>query len=433
MFGPTVGLARAHVREAESLLAAGKLDLAASAAFQGLEDLRTMDAAGALLTSLVVLLVAGALAYLAGRSRRSPGIPRESLRVGALVFIGTSVAILVLAVRAVLAQNFWTYPVIVLGLVVSVFCRPLRRVVDAAYPNRAPVAAALASVVLSGLAILTVAAFPLALVGSLLALDLYLSRRPAGPQEMLAGLGIGTALGFVVGLELLPFAALAAVMVASAFAAKGTARVDGVKRPARPIGPAFVMALSLSGLAVAFYYSFSVRLGLQGDALIVLAGTLLVLGPTVGILVRRIFRPRRPFYAELGGLTSAAILGAAVLFAQGMVVTLLVLLALLASLSIAAVASVDRFIDRGGDPRQVLVLTLLLLPLLILFYRMPPIVYSLAIHALPEPVEYALYAPSVLWAAVCVVLATRLVLEGRLRRGLGKDYRAAGDGGTISP
>lgn len=432
-FGTTVASARSHVREADAFLAAGKLDLAASAAFRGFEDLRTLDATAALVASLGVLLVAGALAFLAGRSRRTSASPGESVRLDAIVLIAASIAILVLALRAVLAQNFWTYPTILLGIVASVFCRPLRRMVDAAYPNRAPVAAALVSLVLSGLAILTVAAFPLALVGTLLALDTYLSRRPAGPEEMLAGLGIGTAVGFIAGLDLLSLAAFAVLFVGSSFGARGPAKPDRVESRVRPFGPALLVALSLSGLAVAFYFSFSVRLGLQGDALLALATTLLVLGPTMAILVRRILRPRRTPRAELGGLVSAAILGVLVLFVQGTLVTLTVLLALLVSLSFAALASLDRFVDRGGEPRRVLAIALLLLPLVVLFYRMPPIVYSLAIGALPEPLEYALYAPSVLWAAVCLAFAAFVALERRLRKALGKDYRAARDGGMVPP
>jgi hypothetical protein len=430
-FGATVASARAHVREADGFLAAGRPDLAASAAFHGIEDLRTLDTTAALVASLGVLLLAGALAYLAGRSRRPTAGPRESVRFGTLVFLATSVAILVFALRAVLAQNFWTYPTILLGIVAAVLCRPLRRVLDATYPNRAPVAAALLSLVLSGLAILSVAAFPLALVGTLLALDTYLSRRPAGSEEILAGLGIGTAVGFIGGFDLLSFAALAVLFVGSSLEVKGPAKADRVVSQARPFGPALLMALSLSGLAVAFYYSLSVRLGLQGDALTVLAATLLILGPTVAILVRRIVRLGRRGREEVGGLISAAIFGVAVLFVQGTLATLVVLLALFVSLSIAALTSLDRFVERGGESRRALAITLLLLPLVVLFYRMPPIVYSLVVRGLPEPVEYALYAPSVLWAAACLALATLVGLEGRLRKALGKDYRPAGDGGMV--
>jgi hypothetical protein len=192
-----------------------------------------------------------------------------------------------------------------------------------------------------------------------------------------------------------------------------------------------LLVLSVSGLAVAFYYSLSLRLGLQGGALTTLAGTLLVLGPTVAIMVLRTLRPRNRSHAEVGGLVSAAIFGGLVVFVQGTLVTLVVLIALLVSLSIAALASLERFVDRGGEPQRVLVIALLLLPLVVLFYRMPPIVYSLVVRGLPEPVEYALYAPSVLWAAACLVLAARVGLEGRLRKALGKDYRAAGDGRTV--
>jgi hypothetical protein len=250
---------------------------------------------------------------------------------------------------------------------------------------------------------------------------------------MLAGLGIGTAAGFIGGFDLPTFAALAVLFVASSFGARGPARPDRVRPPVRPFGPALLMALSLSGLAVAFYYSFAVRLGLQADALAVLAATLLVLGPTVAILIRRIVRSGPGAREEFGGLLSAAIFGVVLLFVSGTLATLALLVGLLVSLSVAALASLDRFVDRGGEPRQVLAIAILLLPLLVLFYRMPPIVYSLLVRWLPEPVEYALYAPSVLWATACLGLAALIALEGRRRAGLGKHYRAAGDGRTVPP
>src|SRR5207253_1709533 len=79
--------------------------------------------------------------------------------------------------REALSENFWTYPTILLGILVSGAHRPLRHLIDAAYPHRAPVAAAVVFLVLSALAIRTTAAFPLALIGALLALDTFLSRR----------------------------------------------------------------------------------------------------------------------------------------------------------------------------------------------------------------------------------------------------------------
>src|SRR5207244_11428973 len=125
-----------------------------------------------------VLLLAGLVAFLAARSRRPAAGPPSKSRADALLFVATWVAILVFALREALSENFWTYPTILLGILVSVAYRPLRHLIDAAYPHRAPVAAALVFLVLSALAIRTTAAFPLPMIGALLALDPSLSLRP---------------------------------------------------------------------------------------------------------------------------------------------------------------------------------------------------------------------------------------------------------------
>jgi len=197
--------------------------------------------------------------------------------------------------------------------------------------------------------------------------------------------------------------------------------------------PGFLVALSLSGLSVAFYYSFSRRLGLQGDALTAVAGTLLVLGPTIGILVRRTLPKVPARTAQVGGLAAAAALSGIVLTLQGTLVTLLALLALFSAVSFAAMASLDEYAEQGGDPRRALVLALLFLPLLVMFFRMPPIVYSLTIVALPEPIEYALYSPTVLLGAACLLLAVLVGLREHVRTAVRKDYPNEGDGGAVRP
>src|SRR5438034_9348624 len=116
---------------------------------------------------------------------------------------------------------------------------------------------------------------------------------------------------------------------------------------------------------------------------------------------------------------------------QGTLVTLLALLALFSAVSFAAMASLDEYADQGGDPRRALGVALLFLPLLVMFFRMPPIVYSLTVVPLPEAIEYALYAPSVLLGATCIFLVAVLAVRGRRRAPVGKDYRAEADGGPV--
>jgi len=116
---------------------------------------------------------------------------------------------------------------------------------------------------------------------------------------------------------------------------------------------------------------------------------------------------------------------------HGTVLTVLVLLALGTSLSFAAIASIDGYTNRGGEPHRALATALLFLPLLVMFFRMPPIVYSLTVVPLPEAIEYALYAPSVLLGATCIFLVAVLAVRGRRRAPVGKDYRAEADGGPV--
>jgi hypothetical protein len=431
LFGPTVASARARVVLADSIVTRNP-DQAANEAFRALEELRGIAETEALLLSVGVLLMGGFLAFIADRSR---GIRtnRAKFQPVPFVFVAMLVASLVFSLREAVEQNFWTYPTILLGIAVAGLYRPLRRAMDAAYPDRAPVAAALASIVLTSLAIRTTAAFPLALIGGLLALDMFLSRRPAGSPELLVGLGVGTAIGFLGAFDLPTFSVIAVLLVGSSFGAKGLPILEERREGPRPLGPGFLIALSLSGLAVAFYYSLALRLQLVGDSLSVVAAALLVAGPTLAILIRRILPPISSRTAQRGGLAAAVAWSGVVLVLQGTLLTMLALIAIFASLSFAAMASLERYTERGGEPRRPVILGIMLLPLLLLFFRMPPIVYSLTIVALPEPIEYALYAPTVMIAVTCVVLLAIEAFRGPRRGAVGKDYPREGDGGAIPP
>src|SRR5439155_1178877 len=241
----------------------------------------------ALLASLIVVLVAAVLAYLAHRSSRSPPDPRGLIRLDVLLIVTVAVALLVFALREALDQNFWTYPTILVGVVTAGVHRPLQRWLDRAYPGRAPTAAALAALVFTAPAIRTSAAFPLPVIGILLALDAYLTRRPGA----------------------------------------------------------------------------------------------------------------------CAGLPLAVVFSGVVLLSHGAIPTIFTLLGLFASLSYAALAELDRFADRGGNARGALATAIRLLPLIVLFVRMPPIVFSLTILRLPEAIEFALYAPTVIIAATALLLA----------------------------
>jgi len=433
LFPSLMDSARAHLRDADASLAGGDLNRGAYAAYLGLEDLRSVSSAEALLASLLVLLAAAVLAYIAHRSSRPLPLPSERLRLGVLLMVTAAVALLVFALREALDQNFWTYPTILLGVVAAGIHRPLRRWLDRAYPGRAPTAAALVALVFTTLAIRTSAAFPLAVIGILLAIDAYLARRPGSASEVLLGLAFGTAIGFLGGFDLPTFAALSILLVIPTLGVRGTAVIEGPGRRLGALMPGFLLALPLSVLSVAFSYSLALRLDFQGGALLTTAGALLVLAPTLALLTRRIPPRIAPIISEVAALGLAVVFSGIVLLSRGAMPTILGLLGLFASLSYAALAELDRFSERGGSSRRALTMAILFLPLLVLFFRVPPIVFSLVIVRLPEAVEYALYAPTVMIAGAALLVAVGIGLRTRLREAVGKDYGREVHGGPEGP
>src|SRR3989442_1787690 len=107
--------ARSHLRDADASLAGGEANRGAYAAYLGLADLRSASSSEALLTSLLVVLAAAVLAFIAHRSSRSAPHSPERLRLGVLLGGTAAVALLLFALREALDQNFWTYPTIPLG------------------------------------------------------------------------------------------------------------------------------------------------------------------------------------------------------------------------------------------------------------------------------------------------------------------------------
>lgn len=433
LFGATLESARSRLREADAFLAAGDADRAAYAAFRGLESLRDVASGEAVLFGLGVVFAMGLLAHIGRQRSRLGSNRRDAFRPGVFLIVTTVVAFLVFAIREALLQNFWTYPTILIGIAAAGVHRPLRRIIDRAYPDRAPLGAAIAALVLSSLAIRTTAAFPLALVACLLALETALSRRPASAEEVLAGLAFGTAIGVVGGFELVTFTVLALLLVGSTSLVRGLPLPEARAPRPRALLPGFLLALPLSALAVASYYSLAVRLDVQGERLGDLAGALLVLGPTLGILGRRLSWKVPSRSAAIGALALAAVFGGVMPVVDGAVWAALALLALFAALAYAAVAALEEFAHAGGEPRRALAVAILFLPLLMIFFRLPPIIYSLAFVPLPEAVEYALYAPTVMLAATGLVLAVIVILRGRGRASVGKHYARGEDGGAGGP
>jgi hypothetical protein len=433
LFSGLMDSARLRMQQADASLSAGDTDRAAYVSYLALEDLRSVGSAEALLASLLVVLVAAALAYVAHRSSRSSDKTPERLRFGVLVIVTAAVALLVFALREALDQNFWTYPTILVAVAVAGIHRPLRRWLDRSYAARAPTAAALVALVFVALAIRTSAAFPLAVIGVLLAIDTYLARRPGSASEVLLGLAFGTAIGLLGGFDLLTFAVLSVLLLLPTLTLYGPPVGSAPARRPSALIPGFVLALSLMPLSVAYYYSLALRLEFQGAALLTAAGALLVLAPTLALVARRTHPRIEPRVAEPAALALAVVFSGLVLLLHGAVPTFLALLGLFASIGYAAITALDRFAAHGGQMGRALAIAILFLPLIVLFVRMPPIVISLTILRLPEAVESALYAPTVLIAAVALLLAVGTGLRHRFRDALGKDYDREAHGGPEGP
>ena len=433
LFGSAFDSARARLRDADAFLAAGDTNSAAYAAYLALEDLRGVSATEALLASLLVLLAGGVVAFLAQRSSGSGGSPSGTIRPGVVLLVAMAVALLTFALREALEQNFWTYPMILIGIGVAGIHRPLHRFLGRAYPDRSPIAAALLDLVFIALAIRTSVAVPLALVGTLLVLETSLARRPGHASEILAGLTFGVALGFLGGFDLPTFTGLAVLLVVATWSIRGAPIPESTARRPRALLPGFLLALPLSALSVAFYYSLALRLQVQGPLLLTLAGALLILAPTLAVLGRRIVRLNPSTATSGAALALAAVFGGLSLLTEGAVPTFLALLGLLGALAYAALDAMDAYEGGGGNLRRPLAVAILFFPLIVLFFRLPPIVYSLLIAPLPAALEYALYAPTVMIAATALALALFVGLQGRFQARLGKDYPAEPHGGDDGP
>ncbi|TLZ71602.1 MAG: hypothetical protein E6K14_07715 [Methanobacteriota archaeon] len=382
---------------------------------------------------MLVLLAAGVLGALAQRASPRWSPAREPIDFGALILVTAAVAFFMFALREAVEQNFWTYPSILLSIAVAGVHRPVRRYLDRAYPARAPIVASLACLVLSSLAIRTTAAFPLAMIGALLAIDSYLVRKPATPSTLVAALGFGSAIGFLGAFDLGTLSAIAVLLVLPPmFLSETAVPLESPPAPRRALYPGILMAMPLAAFAITSSYALSLRLQVQGDLLSMTAAAMFVLGPTLAVVVDRALPRLSPTIVRFGGLGLAVASAGLVLASVGTVPTTLALLGLFASLSLAALAGLREFASPGGEAHHALATAIVFLPLIVLFFRLPPIVYSLTIAPLPLAVEYVLYTPTALIAAAALVLVAVGWVRSRGRR-VGKDYPGEAHGGPGGP
>ncbi|HYM40424.1 MAG TPA: hypothetical protein VEY12_09865 [Thermoplasmata archaeon] len=362
--------------------------------------------------ALGLVVVAAALVAFAGvRGAMGTGVRRSLLRGIPLIPVAVAFALFMFALRAGLAANFWSYQWILVGVALAGVGRPLRRYLDRSFPRVSLLATAGLDLVFVALSLGTNVAFALAAIGTVAVIDAVLARETVEPAGLLIAATAGTGVGFLAGVDFLGFGVLAlALLVPLAVRLPRGPREKPVSAKASYVR-GFVVALPMFALAVASNYSLGLRLGVQGSDLVSTATILLLLAPLAALLVVRPWRFARPEFVQAVAFAAAAVALFALGFAVGTVLTLLVLAAAVGALTVAAEATLRRFVAGGSDASAAMAGTVAWIPLLLLFFRMPPVIYSLAVARLPEPIEALLYAPEYLFAArataVLLMLLTR--------------------------
>ncbi|HEY5604918.1 MAG TPA: hypothetical protein VIL45_00170 [Thermoplasmata archaeon] len=430
LFASYLRSAEGRLQDAEALLASGDLNRASYAAYLAMEDVRALSMIEAL---LAVSLVIGALAavLLAMHAPRIRWSRRSAAHLRSFVFVVVGIAFFFLALREAAMQNFWTYPSIGIGVLAAGVSRSLRQHLDRVYPSRAPLAAAVFLLVANSLAIHTTAAFPLAIVATLVALDSILCREPLPPSQLVVAFCIGSAIGFASPFSLPVMTALAMLLVAapSTMAARLPPEPTPERRPGRGFA-GLLLVLPLGALAIPSSYVLSLQLDMQGAALTTVSTFLLILSGLAVWCLDRLLPIRDATRSAMAALGLAVVSCGAVLVTRGALAASLALLALFTTLAFGAVSSLRQYADRGGAARDVLGPAIVLVPLLFLFVRMPPVVYSLTLVPLPEPVEFALYTPVVLVAGAAIALGTYAWFRARRAPEVEKDYPTEANGGA---
>ncbi len=398
--------------------------VAAYRAYQAIADLREAGFEEAVVASGLVVVLAALVSVRRLRSERV--VPRAALeRARPLPILAAAFGLFLLATRAGLLANFWSYQWIVAGVVLAGIGRPLRRYFDRTYPRLAfPVVAGL-DLVFVAMSFATNVAFALAALGTVAVADAVLSRESVEPAGLVLAFAFGTAAGFLAPINPVSFGLLGILLLAPLAGAPMRPRIRPEVRAKGALLRGLVVVLPAAVLVVASNYSLGLRLGLAGEELPALAAVLLALGPLAGLLlIRRWPWKSRPVL--ITSLVVAAIAAAVLLVCTGTVATTLVLVTMAAALGVAAESTLRRAQIRGESLSPAFTAAVSWIPLFLLFFRMPPVVYSLSLVHLPGAIEAALYAPESLFAAGFAAIALVALLRLRREPSVAKGYAASG-------
>ncbi len=421
LFAPSLATAEAYLG---SLVPHTDPALVAYQAYLASDSLREAELQAALLACGLAVILAALVNLRPLRGRAGP-LPLRAQGTWAMAMVGGAAGLFLFAVRAALAANFWSYQWLVIGVVLAAFGRPLRRYLDRSYPTFGSWAVVGLDLVFVGLALGTNVAFALAALGTVAVFDAILARERMAPSAFLIAMTLGSAAGFLLPLDAVSFGALAIPVLVPLLLRPSAAPLEETAGFRGSGSRGLILALPIAALVLASNFSLGLRLGLQGTQLAAAAAAILALGPLLGLLAARRAMPGRQRAVQVVGFVLAAVLGAALGFVNGSVITALTALGFVASLTVAAEGTLRRFVERGGSLSGAAAGAVSWIPLLLIFFRMPPVVYSLTLVRLPEAVEAALYAPEFLLAAGAGLLGLVAFLRWRRDARLGKGYPPA--------
>lgn len=365
---------------------------------------------------VVPLVILAGVALLRARRRGSfPGQLGGRIP-GPLALCGI-LALFMLDLQAVLRYNFWTYGYVIAGVIAAAFGGPLgtflwRR------SRRHGLAPTLLFIVASVLTLATSAAFPLAALTGAAAAQSVLRDGDPPPRALVPSVLVGTALG----LYLPPSAAGLALLSLLSGAARAALPVRTPVPPtaAHPRGTwsaALCMVLALLPLAAFLSFSVGLRLEIQADALRGTGFVILLASTLYAAILAGFVGPKRAHTFAARALIVSALFSAGTLLADASVTTALMLAGASTAFALAAWALLDDLVRRGGETGPLAFPLMTLLPFAILFVRMPPVAYSLTVGlplgGFPQIVEYALYAPPILWLAIALLLLLSLTARRR--------------------
>jgi len=368
-----------------------------------------------LVLGLAVVAVAAVPWALRRRWAAPPRLPPREVQV--LLSVTAALALFLFALRTALEANFWSYPWVVLGMALAGLGRPLRRRLDRTYPTSAVTATATLDLVLIALALVTNVAFGLAALGTVAAVDGILVRGRPSARTVVLSIALGFSLGSLLDITPLSFAVLTALLLIPLRPLSRATVPEEIPAETRVLPLGFLLTLPLAAsFAVASTYSLGLRLGLSGGLLLPMAVVVLVLGALAGLLAARPLSSADPRIVQVVSFAAASASAALVALLHGTIPMALALLGAVACLVLGAEATLRRHMARGGSAAAAATATVPWIPFLVLFLRMPPVAFSLALVPLPEALEYALYAPE--WLLALVAAASAVVaLRAPSRKG----------------